>query len=278
MKPSSRCRFASWGAFPALLLISGCMATTGGTLDLQKGLDDIQTQLWKVQKDTAALGDKVDQLRDARPEPVMIQDVPQESASRMDAIQNDLQILSRRLDEMNFRLDTIIQEIRLTRNQPPVPGPMDPEGGDSPFSLSPQPPAGGPTGTTVGTHPEELYHNAYADYSKGNYQLAVLGFEEYVRRFPESELADNAQYWVGESYFSSGEFPKAIGAFDELIQRYPYGDRLSGAHLKKGLSYLEENQTPQGVLELQYVIENFPQSDESRLARDHLIRLGLAQP
>lgn len=260
-------------------LSSGCL-TTGGGASLQSDLDDIQQQLWRVQKDTAALHEKMDEIQresETRPQinPVLLPEV--DSGNRMDSFQNDLQILRRRIDEMNFRMDAIVQEIRDTRLQLSMLSDGAPGDPNSPIPATPGEGkmVSGPGSGAV--DPEELYQNAYADYSKGNYQLAVLGFREYVRRFPDSELADNAQYWVGESYFSSGDYEKAIRAFDELVSRFPNGDRLPTAYLKKGLSYLEENRTPRGVLDLQYLVRNFPTTDEARQAREQLRRLGLAE-
>ncbi|MBI4161682.1 MAG: tol-pal system protein YbgF [Acidobacteria bacterium] len=262
------------GLVPACV---GCFAT-GGTAGLQTDLDELQEQLFRVQKDTAGLHDKLDEIRretEARAAPAAV--LPPEPDSRLDLIQNELQILRQRIDEMNFRLDGIVQGIRSARERPAqMPAPET--GGLAPAAPSPGTdlPAGRPPAGIVS--PEALYQNAYADYSKGNYPLAVLGFEEYVRRFPDSELADNAQYWVGESYFSSGDFESAIRAFDDLLTRYPKGDQIASARLKKGLSYLEENRTPQGVLELQALVETYPHTDEARQAKDHLKRLGLALP
>ena len=261
----------------AVALGSGCL-TTGGGASLQSDLDDIQQQLWRVQKDTATLHEKMDEVQresETRPqnEPALLPEV--DSVNRMDSFQNDLQILRRRIDEMNFRMDAIVQEIRDTRLQLSVLSDGAPGESNSPIPARPGDGKIVPVSGAV--DPEELYQNAYADYSKGNYQLAVLGFREYVRRFPDSELADNAQYWVGESYFSSGDYEKAILAFDELVSRFPNGDRLPTAYLKKGMSYLEENRTPRGVLDLQYLVRNFPTTDEARQAREHLRRLGLAE-
>ena len=260
----------------AVALGSAACLTTGTTADLQTDLDDIQQQLWKVQKDTTALNDKLDALGAAPDDPRPVDPAyPMEmggNEERLVAIQNELHIMGQRIDEMAFRMDTIVQELRASRSGSGAGNPeQHPEtGGVDPPAVAAAPPGAGMVS------PEELYQNAYADYSRGNYLLAVLGFQEYVRRFPDSELADNAQYWVGESYFSSGDFDSAISAFDQMLARYPNGDRLPSAYLKKGLSYLEENRTPQGVLELQFLVRNYPQSDEARLARDHLQRLGLS--
>lgn len=122
--------------------------------------------------------------------------------------------------------------------------------------------------------PEDLYNAAYADFSKGNFELAVSGFEEYATRYPRSDLADNALYWIGECHFSQGDYSSAIRAFDRMLERYPDSDRSPAANLKKGLAFLEQNQIRQAIVQLHYVEDAYPGSDESRIARDKLASLG----
>jgi tol-pal system protein YbgF len=120
-----------------------------------------------------------------------------------------------------------------------------------------------------------LYNAAYADFSKGNYTLAVSGFEEYVDRFGASDLADNAMYWIGECQYSQGRFDKAVQALDDLLEKYPDSDRAASANLKKGLAYLEMNDIRKAVVQLQFVLEKYSGSDDARIARDTLASLGV---
>jgi tol-pal system protein YbgF len=122
---------------------------------------------------------------------------------------------------------------------------------------------------------EGLYNAAYADYSKGNYPLAISGFQEYAQRYAGSDLADNALYWVGECHYSEGAFDQAIGAFDNLLETFPKTDRAASANLKKGLAYLEMNDIRKAVVQLKFVLENYGDTDEARVARDTLASLGV---
>jgi tol-pal system protein YbgF len=121
---------------------------------------------------------------------------------------------------------------------------------------------------------EALYNTAYADFSKGNYALAVSGFEEYHEKFPDSPLADNALYWIGECHFSQGNFPDAVSAFDRLLEQHADSDKAAAANLKKGLAFLEQNQIGQAIVQLRFVHSTYPGSDEAKIARDKLISLG----
>ncbi|HVQ35251.1 MAG TPA: tol-pal system protein YbgF, partial [Candidatus Bathyarchaeia archaeon] len=114
----------------------------------------------------------------------------------------------------------------------------------------------------------------YADFSKGNYALGVSGFEEYAERFPESELADNALYWIGECKFSQGDSKAAIDAFDAMLSKYPRSDKAAAANLKKALAFLQLNQVGPGVEQLRYVVATYPGTDEARIAKDRLASLG----
>lgn len=122
--------------------------------------------------------------------------------------------------------------------------------------------------------PAQLYDSAYGDYIKGNYDLARAGFEEYVKTYPDTELSDNAQYWIGECYYVQRKFPEAIQAFQKVVDLYPKGDKAPAAALKRAYSQLESKNTEAGVRELRGVIQKYPNSDSAQLARDRLAAMG----
>lgn len=124
--------------------------------------------------------------------------------------------------------------------------------------------------------PGDLYDAAYADYLKGNYDLAKQGFEEYLKNYPDTDLSDNAQYWIGECNYVQRKFPEAIAAFDKVILDYPKGDKAPAAHLKKAYGLLEMKNTQSGIRELRLLTQKFPYSDSAQLAKDRLNSLGSA--
>jgi tol-pal system protein YbgF len=130
-----------------------------------------------------------------------------------------------------------------------------------------------------GTAPSEaeakrVYDQAYWDLTRGNYSLAVLGFREYLRRNPKSELADNAQYWVGECFYAQRDFNQAISEFLKVVEQYPRGDKVPAALLKTGYSYLQLEDKATARRYLNQVIEQYPQSDEAALAKNKLRSAG----
>jgi tol-pal system protein YbgF len=193
----------------------------------------------------------------------------------MEMVTRQVSALDERINEANRRMDLLSQDVQASRElarrgalAPPAPA----RGADPSSPPSPAEAAELPAGAVP--NPEALYNAAYADFSKGNFALAISGFEEYAARFPDSDLADNALYWVGECWFSQGNFDRAVEAFDQMLERYPRSDRAAAANLKKGLAFLERNQVAQALVQLRYVVSTYPGSDEARLARDKLASLG----
>ena len=121
-------------------------------------------------------------------------------------------------------------------------------------------------------NPDQLFAAAYGDYSRGNYDLAISEFRQYVETYPSSEMADNAQYWVGECYYSKKLLNEAVAEFDKVILLFPKGDKVPGARFKKGVTLIELGQQEAGRAELTALIKLFPRSNEAVLAKQQLER------
>ena len=121
-------------------------------------------------------------------------------------------------------------------------------------------------------NPDQLFAAAYGDYSRGNYDLAISEFRQYVETYPTSEMADNAQYWIGEAYYAKKQFNEAIAEFDKVALLFPKGDKVAGARFKKAMALLDLGQTDAGRVELQAIIKLYPRSNEAVLARQQLDR------
>ena len=118
--------------------------------------------------------------------------------------------------------------------------------------------------------PEKVYKDALTDYTKGNYDLAIEGFKNYLTYFPKTSLVPNAQYWLAESYYSQRKYPESIREFDKLIKTYPRSTRVPSAMLKEGYAYLELGEKSLGQGVLRELVAKFPRSREARLAQDTL--------
>jgi len=140
---------------------------------------------------------------------------------------------------------------------PITPGAVGPPAG--PVAPNPQAPA-----------PRELYTQAYADYARGNYDLAIQEYSDYLRNYPDTDLSDNAQYWIGECQYSKQKYPEAIEAWDELLRQYPSSDKIPDARFKKGMALERLGRRSQALLEYRFVAERFPNSEAGRKAREKL--------
>ena len=115
--------------------------------------------------------------------------------------------------------------------------------------------------------PNEVYNMARSDYLKGNFELAIEGFTIYKTQFPESPLADDALYWIGECYFSQEKHNEAIEHFNELILNYPNGDKIPAAYLKKGISLAEQEKKEEALSVFKLLITKFPLEEETKITR-----------
>jgi tol-pal system protein YbgF len=214
----------------------------------------------------------------------------------IDNLSSDLRVVRERIDENSTRVGTLGQEVTSLRNavntlpsqlQPPmVPGPdgtMVPAPNSSGQMGSPAPQTGGttttpgqttplaaPTGPAGGLSPQRMFDTAQADYAAGQWPLAISGFEQFIRSFPTHDKADDAQFYIGESYQLDGKFKEAVTAYERVIADYPSGDRVPQALYKRGvaLSLLGENDRARESF--QQVIRNYPQSEVAVLAKQVL--------
>jgi tol-pal system protein YbgF len=115
-----------------------------------------------------------------------------------------------------------------------------------------------------------MFDTAQADYAAGQWSLAIAGFEQYIRTFGNTDRADDAQFYIGESYQLDSKFKEAVGAYDKVIANYPAGDRVPQALYKRGvaLSLLGDNDRARESF--QQVIRNYPNSEVAVLARQVL--------
>lgn len=117
---------------------------------------------------------------------------------------------------------------------------------------------------------EELYSTAKQAYDDGEYQTAVQGFELFLEKFPNSEKADNARFWIGEVYFAEKWYEKAILEYENVIKNYPEGNKVRGAYLKQGIAFSKLGENANARLILQTLIQKYPDSDEAKIARKKL--------
>ena len=118
-----------------------------------------------------------------------------------------------------------------------------------------------------------MYEQAVASYQIGLYDLAIDGFRSYIRSFPKSDMADDAQLQIGHSYLAQGKNEKAVEEYDKVIRMYPGGNAVPDAYYKKGLALTDLKQPEQARVAFETVVKNYPNSDAALLARQRLTAL-----
>jgi len=274
----------------APLALVALVATAAGCVmpdqisKIQRDLGDVQQDLREVRRSQDEAEARMTSLEDKLQDDARAGLTRTEFADlklRIEDNARQLAVLTEQVNDSTRRLDRVAADVSETRelvrraSNVPRTGPdaAAPGGGAEPGTVAPDT-AFRSVGEDVLPDADALYNAAYADFSKGNYALAISGFEEYADRFSSTPLADNALYWVGECLYSQGDFSGAIEAFDRMLGKYPDSDRAAAADLKKGLAYLENNAVAEAIVQLQYVVQRYGSSDEARVARDKLVSLG----
>jgi tol-pal system protein YbgF len=244
-------------------------------------LRQIQAQLSQIQSSHAALKQAVDELTAASAaQQDSLRKTLADGNVALERVEQDLYVLSARLDETNGRIGNLQQEIvSMRQNQQPLllppPETADSEGetpGETPEDPLPPPVlAAGPSVT-------DIYNQARIDYTQGRYALAISGFEDVLASDPRGDLADNAHYWVGESYFAQRQYERAIDSFDIVVRDYPDSNKRSDAYLKKAMSLENMERRSEAMLMYELVIEQFPRTQHQRIARSRLEGLMRTTP
>ncbi len=125
--------------------------------------------------------------------------------------------------------------------------------------------------------PDVLYNNALRDYTGGKNDLAVQEFNDYIKFYPNTDLAGNAYFYLAEFQFKAGDYEKAVANYDLVLQNFPGGNKAAAAQLKKGYALLELGKEDEGTQELKHVILRYPRSNEATQARERLRKLGTPQ-
>ena len=203
----------------------------------------------------------------------------------IDALANDLRIVREKVDDNNVRVGSLGQELDALRQSvtalslarsAPAPEP-DPASSLDPSAPPTSTPA--PSGAAaVGESPQKLLDSALADYYAGQYDLAILGFESYVKTFPQSPRASFAQLHAGNSQMQLGKYEPAIAAFDVVIRTYPRSNEVPDSYVKKGTALKTLKQIDSAREAFEFVIKNYPDSVAATVAQQRLQELLQQKP
>jgi tol-pal system protein YbgF len=173
---------------------------------------------------------------------------------RMGIVESKLEDLGHRFPELSRKMEQVKREITTKKDTAAAPAPDT-------------------SAVVVNVDPQQLYDAAYLDLTKGNYDLAVTGFHNYLKYFPETEQAANAQYWLGECYYAKQNYTRAAIEFHKVLENYSTGTKVPSALYKLGLSLLELRSVGQAKKYLQELVDKYPNTQEARLAAEKLRKI-----
>ncbi len=250
----------------------------GTVRELQRSFDErmaiMRTLVEQSSGRTNQFQERMTQLNAAMTElQTSLQNSVANSGQKVDNIGTEIQGLQGSLDELRARLDMLSQQIaKLETMSQTIPS------GTFPVTSIGTEPAPGLVDMANAPAPDVLYNTALRDYTSGNYPLSLQEFTDYLRYYPNTSLASNAQFYVGDIYYQQGQFETAIQEYDKAIEQYPTGNKSAAAQLKKGFALINMSLRPQGIQELNSLIRRFPNTPEASLAQDKLTALELEGP
>jgi tol-pal system protein YbgF len=258
---------------------------------LLQGQKDIQTQMTQdhtVQKTLIEQSsDTVNKLNTTMSSlQKSVQDVQANSGTRLDTMSTQVQGLSDNLEEIKSRLGKLNQQLVDLQNSvqtidakissgsaapAPATGTATPTAGNIPpagASGSVPPPGSAPSA-------DILYSNGLRDIQSGKYDLARSEFQDYLKYYANTDLASNAQFYIGEIAYKQKNYQQAVSEYDKVINNYPKSFKLAPARLHRGMALIELGQKSSGIRDLRDVVRLFPGSEEDRYARGKLKELGV---
>ena len=254
----------SWPGFPTFVLcllllgleLSGC-ASRSEIVGLKEDAAYIRAKLDTLGRDVQNLRLQADglQIRQDR----LVEEVATQSdlrqfraylSSRMDDYQAQGQMLSAQVNDLSQRLTGVVQRMDESRYRAKTADTTDTT-----------------VAQGVGPEPQELYEQAYQDLSRGNNDLAKSGFEEYLKLYPDTELADNALYWLGEVEYIQHKYKDALEYFQQVEDRYPQGNKVPAALFKVGLCQQQLKQGDDARATFDRLTRKYPGSPEAAQAK-----------
>jgi len=176
--------------------------------------------------------------------------------SHSDQLSGQIQSLNDSLDEVKARLNRVSKQLE------------DMQSAQQSLQAQQQQQAQAPP-------PDVLYNNALRDFNAGKNDLAVQEFSDYIKFYPNTDLAGNSYFYLADIEFRQANYQKAAKDYDQVLQNFPTGNKAPSAQLKKGFALIELGQKDDGVTELRHVIQRWPRSTEAQQARERLRKLGV---
>lgn len=262
------------GAACSILLLAGCASS--GALEeteqvlvaemheLQEGQDSLRAEMVRVRR---AL---VDSLQARRGRALTGQG---ELSRRLDRLQDELGRIAALVGATQRQITRLSEQMAAAGSSGGgVSGRAGGNGGDGGPGGAAGDTAAAPDTAATGDEadPRELYEASLQQFRRGAYGTARSGLQEFLSRFPNHDLAPDAQYYVAESFAESGEPERALEAYGRVVELFPDSRRAASALYKSGRIELERGNTEDARIFFSRVVQGYPDSPEASLARDRL--------
>ena len=254
-----------------IALMAGCatrqdvITLDSRTITLEKKYADLDKKYTATREDLSSFGADRDEKYQS------FSDYKAEMRAEFQRFQRELQLLGGRADESDHRLQQHLADLSVRLDA------FDVRLAKVEKYLDVQVAAGGAAGGAVAAGGNSKQSEDIALYAQGkkafdgeDYGGARGAFETLLKKFPQSDQADNAQFWIGETYYRENWYEKAILEYQKVIENYPKGNKVPAALLKQGMAFTELGDNENARLIFKDLIDRFPRSTESKIAAQKL--------
>jgi len=245
-----KCKVLSILILSAIFCV-GCLGTTQLT-KMERDMDIIQRQnnslkedLQKIEKNTAKSEKRITEIAEK------LYSINANLIANIDDLQAKIETLQGRIEELNYKLSKEETENIETYNILEEPKNTTPD-------------------KTEELKARQVFISAQNDFRKGYYDLAILGFKQFLTLSKDTKKLAEAQYWIGECFYSDNKLEDAIAEFDKFIRTYPLDTRVPGSMYKKAVAYFRLKKPAICRTILKEIIQKYPDSQEAKLAEERL--------
>lgn len=185
-------------------------------------------------------------------------------AAQVDQISGQIQALNDTMDELKVRLAKLSKQFEDMQASQQSMAAQQSQAQQQAQAVAQAPP------------PDVLYNNALRDYNGGKNDLAAQEFSDYIKYYPDTDLAGNAYFYLGEISYKAGDFQKAVTNYDLVVQNFASGNKAASAQLKKAFALIELGKQGEATQELKHIVQRYPGTPEATQARDRLRKLSPA--
>jgi tol-pal system protein YbgF len=214
-----------------------------------------------VEQDTDAVNKVANALNTLQ---ATLQKQQADGGSKTDQLSGQIQSLNDTMDEIKVRLAKVTKQLEDMQAGQQSLAAQQTQQQQQQQALAQAPP------------PDVLYNNGFRDYNGGKNDLASQEFSDYIKFYPNTDLAGNCYFYLGEIQFKQGNYQQAAQSYDQVLQNFPSGNKAASAQLKKGFALVELGKQDDGVTELRHLVQRYPHSPEALQARERLRKLGVS--